>query len=284
MFDLRILAEAKFYSSEISKEKIREYIGTIKDISENYFIDDINTTENQIRYTDIGVFFAANGFQNQAENLAFAHGIKTISYKNNYIVEKIKPLIINLEKECLSIKCISKDNKNQFMRLLSELLTYPDDLLSEEFEKKFEPKPNYNRYINEIRIILGRIKTAFFGITETNFFIHFLGYESFPIELFKNTDECDVRIFFDEAVNSHGKNTKYFYLMINGSNKQFYFNVPESMIDSIFQNFIIDEKQRHFSKIKVSISPKIQRNLVFNLDKQWINKFKPIRKINMNLQ
>ena len=37
IYDLRLLAEVKFHQGEIQKNKVREYIGVMKDISENYF-------------------------------------------------------------------------------------------------------------------------------------------------------------------------------------------------------------------------------------------------------
>ena len=88
---LRLLGEAKFYRSPLSKEHIREYIGVLKDIQENYFVADGMDLQNFYpRKLEIGVYFSANGFQAEAEKLAYAHGIRTISYKNNPLINRLK--------------------------------------------------------------------------------------------------------------------------------------------------------------------------------------------------
>ncbi|MBU1087149.1 MAG: hypothetical protein KKD05_06475 [Candidatus Omnitrophica bacterium] len=269
--DIRLLAEIKFHTSEIQKDKIRQYIGVMKDISENYFIDEINTIENQKKYTDIGVFFAANGFQIEAEKLAFAHGIKTISYKNNEIVQKIKDNITLLESDYLSAnKCISKDNQNSFMSKIAYILDNPiSERLFIEFEEEFMPENGYRDYLIEIRNELQQIHTSFFGITETNYFIHFLSKARFPSNLFSETDTMSCRVFY---VNSQN-----FYITINGDdqNRRFYFSAPEKLIRKVLtdREGIIDEKGRHFNKITVSIELNgILRNLSLHIDRDWLNR------------
>lgn len=101
-YPLRLLGEVKFYQSPLEKKYIREYIGVIRDIQENYFVTDgANPNSLYPRKMEIGAYFSANGFQEEAEKLAYAHGIKTISYENNYLINKIKKLIDELEKNYL---------------------------------------------------------------------------------------------------------------------------------------------------------------------------------------
>lgn len=85
---IRLLAEVKFLSGRVKKDAIREYIGVIKDIGENYFTAH-NLSTPTTRYTELGVFFSASGFDPEAEQLAFAHNIKTVSHENLPLLDDI---------------------------------------------------------------------------------------------------------------------------------------------------------------------------------------------------
>jgi len=274
IYNLRLLVEAKFYSKEIQKNKIREYITVIKDISENYFIDEINTLENQKRYTDVGVFFAANGFQEEAEKLAFVHGLKTISYKNNFIMDNIKPIISLLEEDYLKAsKCITYGKQNYFMELVSFLLDKPNDRNTiNKFREEFEPLEGFQEIISKLAEQLKGIRTSFFGVTESNYFLHFISNDNFPSELFYETDTRDCRVFFN-------RETGHFKLKINGdhtTNRFFYFSAPYPLLEQIFSGQeIIDLKEKYFSNIKVSIILNgISRNIVLKLDLDWLKEIK----------
>jgi hypothetical protein len=269
-YDLRLLAEVKYYKDEVQKNRIREYIGVIKDISENYFLDDKNTIDNQKRYTDIGVFFSANGFQIEAEKLAFAHGIKTISYKNNQIMSTIRDIIFDLEENYLSTKkCVGKGNLILFMKNFYQLLEAPNDETWMKFDQFYNPLEGARDKIYELSRSIRKIKSSFFGVTETNYFVHFLSYSSFPEHLFRETDEAECKIYYHELGQ--------FYLTINKyENERFYFTAPPDLLsDFAFGNFrnIAQEKGRHFKKIKISITlENIQRNLILNIDEDWLRK------------
>jgi hypothetical protein len=276
IYDIRLLAEVKFYSSEIQKSKIREYIGVIKDISENYFIDSVNTIENQKRYTDIGVFFAINGFQTEAEKLAFAHGIKTVSYSNNQVMNNIKPVLESLECDCLKGKyCISAGNQKDFMNQLSNILLFPDQIDGiNEFRRRFRPEGAFIQHINSLSVMLRGVKSSFFGVTGTNYFIHFISNDEFPRQLFLETDERECRIYYEE-------DGALFFLRImennDPHNAKFHFSAPKPILEEIFYggSAILDEKGRHFSVIKISIAiDGINRNLVLKLDNKWIDDLK----------
>ncbi|ETA69122.1 hypothetical protein MettiDRAFT_2616 [Methanolobus tindarius DSM 2278] len=267
-YDLRLLAEVKFYKDEVQKNRIREYIGVIKDISENYFLDDNNTIDNQKRYTDIGVFFSASGFQIEAEKLAFAHGIKTVSYKNNQTMSIIRDLILNLEENYLySKKCVGKGNLKSFMKDFYQLLENTSDETWMKFERYYNPLEGARDKVYELSQNIRRINSSFFGVTETNYFIHFLSNDSFPAYLFHNSDEAECQIFFDQLGQ--------FYLTINNSEgERFYFTAPPDLLsDFAFANFrnIAQEKGRHFKNIKISITlENIQRNLILKIDEEWL--------------
>ena len=55
MYPIRLLGEVKYHKTPLEKKHIREYIGVIKDIQENYFVaDGVNPQEFYPRKTEIG--------------------------------------------------------------------------------------------------------------------------------------------------------------------------------------------------------------------------------------
>lgn len=99
MHPIRLLGEVKYYKTPLEKRHIREYIGVIKDIQENYFVaDGVSPQEFYPRKTEIGVYFSASGFQEEAEKIAYAHGIKTVSYANNPLIDITPSTIISTSK------------------------------------------------------------------------------------------------------------------------------------------------------------------------------------------
>ena len=98
-YPIRMIGEAKFYTKRLSKRHIRSLIGVLKDIQENYYAEEgKNVDEFVQRRTEIGVFFAVNGFQNEAEKLAYARGIRTVSYLDHPLMSEIGNMVIHLTK------------------------------------------------------------------------------------------------------------------------------------------------------------------------------------------
>ena len=57
MYPIRLLAEAKCYEKNVSIQMIQNFVGALKDISENYFVEDNISQEEMLsykRYTDCG--------------------------------------------------------------------------------------------------------------------------------------------------------------------------------------------------------------------------------------
>ena len=112
LYPVRLLGEAKFLQKEVQKNSIRSFIGVLKDIQENYFVDD-SLTDSMVRgrRMELGAFFAANGFNPEAEKLAYAHGIRTISYRNNLAIADIKDRILLLEERYISSAKLSESGR-----------------------------------------------------------------------------------------------------------------------------------------------------------------------------
>lgn len=269
-YPLRLLGEVKFYKSHLSKEHIREYIGVIKDIQENYFVaDGVNPRDFYPRKMEIGVYFSANGFQEEAEKLAYAHGIKTISYENNLLINRLKFLVEELEKNYLSVRCLKDNIWNTFRREFINAIRYgsPDNRAG------YHPytADGYGEIVEEIRQALVSVRTSFIATTATGVFLHFVGETDFPDELFQYSDEGRCRIYYD----IDNFRNRYFWMEISGDDlrRRFYFTPPESLdFASVFGNeIVLNEKERIFRTLNVNINLNgISRSLTLHLDQDWL--------------
>jgi len=284
-YPMRLLGEAKFHKSEISKKHIREYIGELKDIQENYFAEDGDDIKNLTkRRIEVGSYFSANGFQAEAEKLAYAHGIRTISYKNNYAVKKICDVINLLEDRYISVSCMQngkwKDFKSRLMYFFNLSGNYVQQMhhevrfLSETFGEEYEST------LEELKRELDSIQSSFIGTTETGFLLHFVGFDKFPDELFLEEDEGHCRVYYD--IDSR-TDSRYFWVEFANSYRhsvprKFYFSPPESLDDAaVFGGKrVLQEKREHFRKIYMAVNIKgVARNLVITMDNNWLDEVEP---------
>lgn len=270
-YPLRLLGEVKFYKTHLSKEHIREYIGVIKDIQENYFVaDGVNPQDFYPRKMEIGVYFSANGFQEEAEKLAYAHGIKTVSYENNLLINRLKVLVEELEKNYLSIKCLKDNTWNAFRQKFIDALLYGYHNNYVGYNPYLAD--GYGEIIDRIRQALIDIRSSFIATTATGVFLHFVGDSDFPDELFQETDEGRCRIYYD----IDNFRNRYFWMEISGDNlrRRFYFTPPESLdFASVFGNeMVLNEKERLFRALSVNIRLNgISRSLTLHLDEDWLD-------------
>ena len=271
IYPIRLLGEVKFHKTPLNKTHIREYIGIMRDIQENYFVPDgMNIQDFYPRKLEIGVYFSANGFQREAEKLAYVHGIKTISYENNFLINRLKSLIEEFETNYISVQYLNRGAWNRFREQFIGMIrnTY--------YDPHMENSPyfanGYNEVVNRMRQAFVRIQTSFIATTATGVFLHFVGDSEFPFELFQGTDEGLCRIYYDYNEMEY----RYFWMEISGDvhKRRFYFTPPKSLDRAaIFGNeTVINEKERLFKKLSINISLNgISRNLILYLDRDWID-------------
>ncbi|MCK5320808.1 hypothetical protein KAJ61_05495 [Candidatus Parcubacteria bacterium] len=87
VYTLRLICEAK-YRDKVGLGEIRNFVGVMKDISENYFIK--NSGERKQRYTDVGCFFGKDSFSEFAQDYAWAHNIYIVSFSG---IRDLMPLV-----------------------------------------------------------------------------------------------------------------------------------------------------------------------------------------------
>ncbi len=259
IYPLRLLGEVKFFSKTASssgfatKEHIRELIGILKDISENYTVSSKLTKEMiENRRTEIGVFFSANGFNEEAEKLAYAHDVRTISYENNEMVRAYKDIIEHIcNLEFASRADISTRRVNHIKKRFNDCIVSSSHLSS---------NGHYPYHA---------IKDSFIASTKTGYLFHFLGNNEFPNALFQAKDAIECKIFYDESENGE----RFFYLTMNGeNNNKYYFSAPKFLSEkSLFGNDMLDIKSDVFAELYFNKKiNNLKRSLVLKIDTEWL--------------
>lgn len=300
MYPIRMLGEVKCYKNPIGKDKIRNFIGVIKDIQENYFADELvlDVTELPKRFIEVGAFFSSSGFDKNAEFLAYAHGIKTISYQNNLLVAGICDAVYLLEKNISYENFTNKGtkaycdiidkvyNRNGFIDLETLLKKTYEKMLDAYFSNEVDIKTDQinSYYINNLIKFLNSILTvrsSFIATNDQGLVIHFVGNGPFPDEIFENSDEAFCNVYY------RGTNKKSYWLEFKKYNYQeykregkentkFYFSPPRLLLEAIenSEENIRNVKQKIFHKMIVhKIINQKQRTVIINLDpKQFLDK------------
>nr|WP_279512721.1 restriction endonuclease [Halanaerobium saccharolyticum] len=103
MYPIRLICECKCYSEnyKVRLPHIRNFVGVMKDISENYIVYKSGERNVAKRHNDVGCFFSASSFTIDAQEYAWAHNIFIISFNNNsklkYIIKDIKTFVNNTQ-------------------------------------------------------------------------------------------------------------------------------------------------------------------------------------------
>ena len=227
IYPLRILVECKYYKTGVYKNVIREFIGVNKDIDENYFY---NQREERIRFLNIPVIFSATFFHDDAINLAWAHGINTISYHN---IPILRNFLVSLDDYIVTI-CQGRNN----------ITKTEANEAKECFSNQFE---------------IPNLQTFLFATSEKGLLINLISENEFPDNLFENTDERSCGIYFLENNENQDENNnnRVFYISLHDDiqNRRFYFQASDALMRKGFSTLPlrdrINEKMRYFKQLTI---------------------------------
>lgn len=106
MYPLRLMVEAKCYQKHrtVGIEVVRNAVGVLKDISENYFsVQNRLGTEVQVpRFNYHSAIFSTSGFTNGATEYALAHQIFLIQYENVPVIQPLIDAIMSFDDACVT--------------------------------------------------------------------------------------------------------------------------------------------------------------------------------------
>ncbi|HVP96761.1 hypothetical protein [Methanoregula sp.] len=89
IYPIRLLSEVKFYDETIGLEVVRNFVGVLKDIQENYIVNRFHQRNLQLRYTEAGCIFSATPFKQTAQEYAWAHNIFLVSFNQIQMMDQL---------------------------------------------------------------------------------------------------------------------------------------------------------------------------------------------------
>lgn len=141
---------------------------------------------------EISVYFSASGFQDEAEKIAYAHSIKTVLYANNPLINRLKVLIDELERNYISLQSLKNRTWNTFRQAFIKTLQYHTPMGYQPYLAN-----GYEEVIENIRDTIDEIRSSFIATTATGVILHFIGNAPFPTELFELSEEGRCRVYYD---------------------------------------------------------------------------------------
>lgn len=264
VYPIRLLCEAKCLNRPVGLPVIRNFVGAIKDISENYFVEDNQNIDKRMlsrRHTDCGAVFSVSSFTNQAQRYAYAHNIFLVSYENNPIISEFKKIA---EDTAQFIRLAKRTNKKKFSRW------FEDAWVRNNIDASGGYVADRGRFENSLRVLrdrFERVSTSVVGIATSVYPIHLLSYHKIPYDLFRETDETYFRTIYRRTERGG------YYFEIYPSdlpNAKFYFTVPE-LILSKYRDSLRRFKMEFLEWIDIPVTlGSIRRLLRFKLDKEWL--------------
>ena len=290
VFPLRLLMEAKCYKPEnkVKIETIRNSVGVLKDISENYFTYQPIKGQKKLqesRFNFISAVFSTSGFTKEAQRYAIAHQVFLIQYKEVFLLSELANVLQELKLEHFSRL---EDKKRKFSHdLRVELRGLLNALEISDYQPFNEFSHTGMIFLRE-RIIppLKKIKGSYFGMLQGKWPMHFLSSKPLPAELFEKTDIVKCKI--------HGRESRRWAFVPSDQTKEgpLWFQLEFDLPDEIYKlvkkandpRRIADLKKQHFSTIYLSgIIGGVNRQVQLQLDMNWLNAYrktlKPLVKI-----
>ena len=228
------------------------------DIQQNYTDSDyLDENIRKNRKTEVFALFSAKGFNLEAEELAFAHNIKTISFEGNTDIEYLNDIANNLAK---NYENSPTDIQNEMLNNLYDAIILGNVNLKNNTAHKFE----------RIIQIMNSYKTSIIGTTSSGLTMFFNSKEEFPFEkVFNERDSVICKIRSNDEI--------HWYLEVEETDVRLNFSMPKMALETrqvINNNVLYPKKEDFFEEIyfKYKVCG-IIRDLSFKFDKVWFRQF-----------
>jgi len=274
MYPLRLMVEAKCYQEHrtVGIEVVRNAVGVLKDISENYFTVPSGGENVQVpRFNYHSAIFSTSGYTSGAIDYALAHQVFLIQYEN---VPVIKPLIDAIMQ--FDELCITKVGKNAIAEVRKKYRSAIREQFYEVDMQEFITDRGIELIDGALIDSLSRIGGSYFGMLQGRWPLHLLTSQPLPALAFNSdTVHCHVTGYetgkwkFTPAEFQQNENGWF----------ELEFNLPEGIANLVAENWgdreaVANIKQQHFSYIDLSGQiGNIRRNVRLELDQEWINSY-----------
>ena len=185
------------------------------------------------------------------------------------MIDKIKRLINELERNYLSVRCMRDGAWVDFRLWFIERMRYGQ---TQDNPYWFHFADGYDAVLTSLHESLREIRTSFIATTATGVFLHFVGQEDFPQELFMNSDVGYCRVFFER--DTFGNRQFWLEFTEDPQLRRFYFTPPESLdMAALYgQEESLNEKERLFHTININMELNgIARSLTLKIDQDWLS-------------
>lgn len=240
MQPLRLCVEARFFDRKLGKSHIREFMGKMQDIREGYLSGADARLSHHKQYSNQGVYFSMNGFTAEAEELAAAHGIQTISYAFQPLMEPLYRSIADAARWIQErVTFANPDEITVFLKELRQLVIADDADAAEVLRETFGDELLMR--MDEITNELQTIQTSLLVTNNHGVYLHALSKDAFSLASFMHTDEGICQIHMEKR----GRR-KYHYFTINDGMRRFYFTRPSFLGDDVLLGVRVSMQQSLF--------------------------------------
>ncbi len=243
VYPLRLLTEAKCWDKKVGIDVIRNFVGVLKDVSENYFIEKFDDLKEKQRgrFTDVAAVFSTSSFSSDAQMYAYAQGIFLVS--------------------CFQILNLVEDFYN-FLKIKNEPIT--KKLIREDIPEYF----GSNTPIEKI----------YFANVMGSYPILIKSSLKFPKSFFKERDQYSIRLMFEKRQGEFEDSPKFIFEIILGAWKG-EFEIPEYILQKLSDRFdheeLLNFKSTYINSIEIPlVIDNVKRIISLKLDSEWINLLK----------
>ena len=279
IYPLRLLFEAKCYSKkfQIGVDVVRNAVGVLKDISENYFSfsSSPRTVEPVMvpRFNYVSAIFSTSGYSATAQRYAIAHQIFLVQYRNNYLFAPISQGLIALKKGDFKPGfCTSKDSTKKVRCYVRWKLGNQGDQVENPFSES-----GSQRFSENIFKPVQKIGGSYFGMLQGRWPLHLLSTEPLPNDLFADRDTIPCEVY-----GRNGKTWSFVPLNVSQNSPSWFrleFDLPDKIARLVEEaegdrQTIANLKSEHFSFITLSgMIGGVRRQLRLKMDRGWLTQY-----------
>lgn len=272
IYPIRLIVEAKAYlpssytNGHVSLQVIRNAVGVLKDVNENYFSHSIDSSEFKYkRFNYAYAIFSLNGFTRNAQRYAIAHQIFLIQYYHNRLFDAVRHTLfqINDKNLYLFFPGLRDISLNDFRLYLRKRFDTVSDIATNDISLSREG----DKLIKELTKSLHDIRGSYFGLLNGEYPIHITSKH--PISGIENRDTIDAKVYIENAK----------LIKISFNNNKLFFELPDYLAQ-LFQRvwskkrLVAETKRRTISYISITgIIDGIKRNLIIRLDRDWLDNY-----------
>lgn len=277
-YPLRLLVEAKCYAEHrrIGIDVVRNAVGVLKDISENYFNLNSSSSESSDfkvkaqRYNYQSAIFSTSGYTREATQYAVAHQIFLIQYERVALFKPAVEGLRDLMEAHFDVKGRYQKDIGQKARLCVRSLLIGD---TPQNDHPFSVS-GLEHIKKELTDPMREVKGSYFGMLQGKWPMHLLAKKPLPPALFADTDTLKCRVYGRDStswsfapVNATPNDENWFRLE---------FDLPEEIARLVKaaqgdKVAIADMKMAHFSFINLTgLIGGIRRQIRLELDEEWI--------------